>query len=94
MSNAGVIENRRAMITSAIKQSDIERCRRNVKIGDSFLVASRYRRTAGGVSIEDEKPRRGRVVAKYPHLVLLDTRESITYVQIAQKEKNRWRFVQ
>lgn len=73
----------------AISVRDVEKCRKKIKIGDVFTVASSDWIYEIGMSARPVV--RGRVTAKYPHLVTLDCGTSITYVQIVQYQRKRGR---
>lgn len=67
-------------LMGAIFKEDIDKCRNRVKIGDAFTVADPAWKNEQGNGVRPMM--RGRVTAKYPHLVTLNCGTSITYVQI------------
>lgn len=83
-----------AVMSGAITPAEVERCRRNIKIGDFFMVkvmADKGEQGKGKRENDIERIKEGRVTAKYRHLVTLDCgilRTSITYVQILQRLRN------
>lgn len=76
-------------LMGAIFKEDIDKCRKRVKIGDAFNVADNSWKCEKGNGVRPIM--RGRVIAKYPHFVILDCRTSITYVQIIQYRRKRGR---
>lgn len=76
-------------LMGAIFKEDIDKCRKRVKIGDAFTVAGTAWKNEQGNGVRPMM--RGRVTAKYPHLVTLDCGTSITYVQIIQYRRKRGR---
>ena len=74
-------------LMGAIFSEDVNKCRRKVKIGDAFIVADPAWKKEQGNGIRPMM--RGRVTAKYPHLVTLDCGTSVTYVQIIQYRRKR-----
>ena len=76
-------------LMGAIFPEDVDKCRQRVKIGDAFNVADNSWKCEKGNGV---RPIRcGRVIAKYPHFVILDCGTSITYVQIIQYRRKRGR---
>lgn len=78
-------------LMGAIFSEDVNKCRRKVKIGDAFIVADPAWKKEQGNGIRPMM--RGRVTAKYPHLVTLDCGTSITYVQILLMRRNGRKYI-
>lgn len=76
-------------LMGAIFPEDVDKCRQRVKIGDAFTVADPAWKKEQGNGVRPMM--RGRVTAKYPHLVTLDCGTSVTYVQIIQYRRKRGR---
>ena len=75
----------------AIFSKDVDKCRNRVKIGDAFTVADPARKNEQGNGVKPMM--RGRVTAKYPHLVTLNCGTSITYVQILMMKRNGRKYI-
>ena len=78
-------------LMGAIFPEDVDKCRRKVKIGDRFTIADPAWKNEQGNGIRPIM--RGRVTAKYPHLVTLDCGTSVTYVQILQQRRRRKKYI-
>lgn len=75
----------------AIFPKDVDKCRKRVKIGDTFTVADPSWKKEQGNGVRPMKD--GRVTAKYPHVVTLDCRTSITYVQILVMRRSGRKYI-
>jgi hypothetical protein len=75
----------------AIFSKDVDKCRNRVKIGDAFTVADPAWKNEQGNGVRPMM--RGRVTAKYPHLVTLNCGTSITYVQILMMQRNGRKYI-
>lgn len=75
----------------AIFSKDVDKCRQRVKIGDAFTVADPAWKKEQGNGVRPMM--RGRVTAKYPHLVTLDCGTSVTYVQILLMRRNGRKYI-
>lgn len=88
-----------AVMSGAITLAEVAHCRRNIQLGDFFMVkviADKGEQGKGKRGNEVERIKQGRVTAKYRHLVTLDcgrSRTSITYVQILQRLRNRKKYI-
>mgnify|MGYP000923404416 CR=1 FL=1 len=71
----------------AITSDEVDRCREDLRIGTEFEVADAVWKKEWGTG--PRPTRRGKVMAKYPHVVMLDCGTSITYVQILQQQRSR-----
>ena len=78
-------------LMGAIFKEDIDKCRNRVKIGDAFTVADPAWKNEQGNGVRPMM--RGRVTAKYPHLVTLDCGTSITYVQILVMRRSGRKYI-
>lgn len=71
----------------AITSGELDQCREDLRIGTEFEVADAVWKKEWGMGTRPT--RRGKVMAKYPHVVMLDCGTSITYVQILQQQRSR-----
>lgn len=71
----------------AITSDEVARCREDLRIGTEFEVADAVWKKEWGTGTRPT--RRGKVIAKYPHVVMLDCGTSITYVQILQQQRSK-----
>lgn len=71
----------------AITNNEVAKCRDDLRIGTEFEVADAVWKKEWGTGTRPT--RRGKVIAKYPHVVMLDCGTSITYVQILQQQRSR-----
>ena len=78
-------------LMGAIFKEDIDKCRKRVKIGDAFTVAGIAWKNEQGNGVRPMM--RGRVTAKYPHLVTLDCGTSVTYVQILMMQRSGRKYI-
>lgn len=78
-------------LMGAIFKEDIDKCRKRVKIGDAFTVAGTDWKNERGNGVRPMM--RGRVTAKYTHLVTLDCGTSVTYVQILQQRRGGRKYI-
>ena len=74
-----------------IFSKDVDKCRQRVKIGDAFTVADPAWKKEQGNGVRPMM--RGRVTAKYSHLVTLDCGTSVTYVQIFLMRRNGRKYI-
>lgn len=78
-------------LMGAIFPEDVDKCIQRVKIGDAFTVADPAWKKEQGNGVRPMM--RGRVMAKYPHLVTLDCGTSVTYVQILLMRRNGRKYI-
>lgn len=71
----------------AITNDEVAQCRDDLRIGTKFEVADAVWKKEWGTGIRPT--RRGKVIAKYPNVVMLDCGTSITYVQILQQQRSK-----
>lgn len=74
----------------AITPMELAQCRTCLPIGTEFTVAANPK---GEHGFAERPMRRGRVTAKYPHVITLDCGTSITYVQILQQRRTGKKFI-